>query len=32
MLTGVNECFREYDLGLIEKQPIIRQANKHNIR
>ena len=32
MLTGVNECFREYDLGLIEKQPRISYVNKHNIR
>lgn len=32
MLTGVNECFSEYDLGLIDKQPIIRQSSKHNIR
>ena len=31
MLTGVNECFSEYDLGLIKKQPSVRQANKHNI-
>ena len=32
MLTGANESFSEHELGLIKKQPKIRQASKHNIR
>ncbi len=32
MLTGVNECFSRYELGLIKRQPKISYAIKHNIR
>lgn len=32
MLYGYNECFSRHELGLIKKQPKIRQASKHTVR
>ncbi len=32
MLIGTMECFSRHELGLIKKQPKIRQSSKHNIR